>query len=100
LLNKEVHAILSDWVYIFIAILLRVFREYIGVPPHIYLKQVRNERAKALYAKGFSIALIAHEIGFTDQSDFSKHFKQITGITPNKYSNIIQELSPERVKMK
>jgi AraC-like DNA-binding protein len=80
--------------------LIRVFREYIGVPPHVYLKQVRIKRAKDLFAKGFSIAFIAHEIGFTDQSHFSKQFKQITGITPNKYSNIIQELSPGRVTMK
>lgn len=80
--------------------LIRVFRERIGVPPHVYLKQVRIKRAKVLLAKGFSIAFIAQEIGFTDQSHFSKQFKQITGITPNKYSNIIQELSPERVKIK
>ena len=80
--------------------LIRVFRDCIGVPPHVYLKQVRIKRAKNLLAKGFSIAFVAHEIGFTDQSHFSKQFKQITGITPNKYSNIIQELSPGRVTMK
>ena len=80
--------------------LIRVFREYVGVPPHAYLKQVRIKRAKVLLAKGVSIAFIAQEIGFTDQSHFSKQFKQITGITPNKYSNIVQELSPERVTMK
>jgi AraC-like DNA-binding protein len=80
--------------------LIRVFREYIGVPPHIYLKQVRIKRAKALLAKGFSMAFVAHEAGFTDQSHFSKQFKQITGITPNKYSNIIQESSAKKVRMK
>jgi AraC-like DNA-binding protein len=80
--------------------LIRVFRACVGVPPHVYLKQVRIKRAKELVAKGFSIAFIAHEIGFTDQSHFSKQFKQITGITPSKYSNIIQELSPSRVTMK
>lgn len=80
--------------------LIRLFKKCIGVPPHIYLKQVRIKRAKALLAKGFSMAFIAHEMGFTDQSHFSKQFKQITGITPKKYSNIIQEISHERVKMK
>lgn len=72
--------------------LIRVFSECIGVPPHVYLKQVRIKRAKELLAKGFSLAFIAHEMGFTDQSHFSKQFKQITGITPSKYSNIVQEL--------
>ncbi len=80
--------------------LIRVFSKCIGVPPHVYLKQVRIKRAKVLLAKGFSLAFIAHEIGFTDQSHFSKQFKQITGITPHKYSNIIQDLSPGRVTMK
>lgn len=80
--------------------LIRVFKESIGVPPHAYLKQVRIKRAKALLAQKFSISFTANEVGFTDQSHFSKQFKQITGITPNKYSNIIQDLSPEKVKMK
>lgn len=80
--------------------LIRVFREYMGVPPHVYLKQVRIKRAKELLAKGHSMAFIAHEIGFTDQSHFAKQFKQITGITPKKYSNIIQEFSPKKVKIK
>ena len=80
--------------------LIRVFHKCIGVPPHIYLKQVRIKRAKVLLAKGFSMAFIAHEVGFADQSHFTKQFKQITGITPKKYSNIIQENSPGKVKMK
>ncbi|SMD15856.1 AraC family transcriptional regulator [Sporomusa malonica] len=80
--------------------LIRIFKERIGVPPHVYLKQVRIKRAKVLLAKGFSMSFIAQEAGFTDQSHFAKQFKQITGITPKKYSNIIQEISPERAKMK
>lgn len=71
--------------------LLRIFRERLGVPPHAYLKQVRIKRAKELLAKGRSMAFVAQETGFTDQSHFAKQFKQITGITPKKYSNIIQE---------
>lgn len=80
--------------------LIRVFHKCIGVPPHIYLKQVRIKRAKMLLAKGESLAFIAHEVGFADQSHFTKQFKQITGITPKKYSNIIQENSSGKVKMK
>ncbi|MBP2656140.1 MAG: transcriptional regulator, AraC family [Firmicutes bacterium] len=80
--------------------LIRVFHKCIGVPPHIYLKQVRIKRAKELLAKGFSMAFIANEVGFVDQSHFTKQFKQITGITPKKYSNIIQEIFTEKVKMK
>lgn len=80
--------------------LIRIFKESTGIPPHTYLKQVRIKRAKNLLAQGFSLSFIANETGFTDQSHFSKQFKQITGITPNKYSNIVQDLSPKRSKMK
>lgn len=77
--------------------LIRVFGQSIGVPPHIYLKQVRIKRAKELLAKGFPALFVAHEMGFVDQSHFSKQFKQITGITPRKYSNFIQGFSPHKV---
>ena len=71
--------------------LIRVFKNHIGVPPHIYQKQVRIKRAKEFLAKGFLPVFVAHEMGFVDQSHFSKQFKQITGITPSQYSNFIQE---------
>ena len=71
--------------------LIRVFKNHIGVPPHIYLKQVRIKRAKEFLAKGFLPVYVAHEMGFVDQSHFSKQFKQITGITPSQYSNFIQD---------
>ena len=71
--------------------LLRVFKNSIGVPPHVYLKQVRIRRAKNLLAKNLPMSFVAQEAGFSDQSHFAKQFKKITGLTPKKYSNIIQE---------
>lgn len=76
--------------------LIRVFREKMGIPPHAYLKQVRITRAKQLFAQGLSVVDVAYQTGFADQSHFTRHFKQITGLTPGKYSNIVQELSPRR----
>jgi AraC-like DNA-binding protein len=70
--------------------LIRVFGESVGVSPHIYLKQVRVKRAKELLTRGLTLAFVAQETGFADQSHFSRHFKQITGLTPGKYSNFIQ----------
>lgn len=83
---------LAELVHLSPFYLLRVFRQSLGIPPHIYLKQVRIEHAKEWLAKGFSVAFAAQETGFSDQSHLSKQFKQITGVTPKKYSNIIQEI--------
>lgn len=77
--------------------LIRVFRENMGIPPHAYLKQVRISRAKQLFSQGLSVLEVAYETGFADQSHFTRHFKQITGLTPGKYSNIVQEFSPRKL---
>ncbi|MDJ0589644.1 MAG: AraC family transcriptional regulator [Pleurocapsa sp. MO_226.B13] len=65
--------------------LLRVFRKALGLPPHAYLVQVRVTEAKKLLARGVSIAEVAAETGFSDQSHLHRHFKRIVGVTPKKY---------------
>lgn len=71
--------------------LIRVFRNQTGLPPHAYLTQVRIRRAKAFLAQGWSIAPVAYETGFVDQSHLTRHFKRIVGVTPGQYSNIVQD---------
>lgn len=71
--------------------LIRVFRNHTGLPPHAYLTQVRVRRAKAFLARGWSIAPVAFETGFVDQSHLTRHFKRIVGVTPGQYSNIVQD---------
>ncbi len=65
--------------------LLRSFQRSIGLPPHAYLIQLRVTRAKELLKQGLSIAQVAFDTGFTDQSHLNRHFKRITGITPKQY---------------
>ncbi|KAB8331751.1 AraC family transcriptional regulator [Scytonema tolypothrichoides VB-61278] len=65
--------------------LLRAFRKEVGLPPHAYLVQVRVARAKAMLSKGLSIAQVAADTGFTDQSHLTRHFKRLVGVTPRKY---------------
>ncbi len=62
----------------------RVFRQETGLSPHQYLIQARIERAKHLLRSGseVSIGRIAHQVGFADQSHFTRHFKRIVGVTP------------------
>jgi AraC-like DNA-binding protein len=62
--------------------LVRVFHQAIGLPPHAYLKHVRLEHAKKRLLAGASIATVAYETGFADQSHLTRRFKQIYGVTP------------------
>lgn len=65
--------------------LLRTFRRTVGLTPHAYLIQIRVQRAKHLLLTNHSITQVALETGFTDQSHFTRRFKQILGITPGQY---------------
>ena len=65
--------------------LIRVFRSEIGLPPHAYLEQVRINRARLLLRMGKSIAEVAFQTGFSDQSHLTRHFKKMTGVTPGQY---------------
>lgn len=67
--------------------LLRVFREEVGLPPHAYHNQVRVELGKRLLTDGVAISQAAAAAGFTDQSHFTRVFKQFTGATPRQYQS-------------
>ena len=63
---------------LFIKVMGHSFREQIN--------RVRVEEAKRLLtATDYSLSQIAVAVGFSDQSSFSKVFKRVTGLTPNRY---------------
>ena len=65
--------------------LLRVFRDYVGIPPHAYLIQRRVRAARALLLDGRPIAEVALAVGFTDQSHLNQHFRRVIGLPPGQY---------------
>ncbi len=65
--------------------LCRIFRDEVGLPPHVYQTQVRLARAKTLLALGKSIGEVAADTGFADQSHFTRQFRRVTGVTPGHY---------------
>ncbi len=64
----------------------RQFKQSMGMTPHQYLLQQRVAQAKLLLkgTKG-AIADIALQCGFNSQSHLTKHFRDVTGITPGAY---------------
>jgi AraC family transcriptional regulator len=65
----------------------RQFRAATGLPPHQYVIARRVERAKQLLQAGtdLSLAEVAVCAGFSDQSQFSHHFKRLVGVTPGQF---------------
>ena len=63
-----------------------LFHKTVGVSFREYLCQTRVEGSKQLLLyTDYSLADIAAAMGFPDQSNFSKVFKRITGLSPGKY---------------
>ena len=65
---------------------IRTFSAATGMPPHAYLVSLRVERAKALLREGHSPTEAALETGFYDQSQLTRHFKRVTGVTPARFA--------------
>ena len=65
----------------------RQFKAATGLPPHQYVIARRVERAQQLLHpdRDLSLAEIAARAGFSDQSQFSHHFKRLVGVTPGQF---------------
>ncbi|MDB5311146.1 MAG: AraC family transcriptional regulator [Gemmataceae bacterium] len=65
----------------------RQFKAATGLPPHQYVIARRVDRAKQLLqeSRDLSLAEVAAHAGFSDQSQFSHHFKRLVGVTPGQF---------------
>ena len=66
-----------------------LFKQSIGQSPHKYITQCRLERAKQLLHRDLAIAFICHEVGFKNQSHFTRVFRQHFKITPKAYRDLL-----------
>lgn len=63
-----------------------LFKQFLNTSPHKYLSHYRiNKACEFLKDKSFSIAEVANMSGYSDPVVFQKFFKNIMGISPNKY---------------
>ena len=64
----------------------RLFKQITGITPHVYLANLRLERARELLLEStLPISEIAAMVGYQSQSHFTKIFKSVTGTTPRVF---------------
>jgi AraC-like DNA-binding protein len=66
--------------------LFSLFRNQLNTTPQVFWSAIRLEEAiKRLIAGNASLADIAHDLGFSAASNFSRFFKEHTGVSPSEY---------------
>ena len=73
----------------------RAFKASTGTTPHEWLQACRVERARGLLRRpSLSLAAIAAECGFADQSHFTRIFRRATGQPPGNWRDLREPLPP------
>ena len=76
----------------------RVFRKHTNKSPMQFVDHVRIEKAKEFLTTrsgSMPVSQIAHTAGFYDSSNFNKHFKKATGLTPSAFKLKAKPLSSQ-----
>ena len=66
--------------------IVRSFRRATGLPPLAWRRQYRLSTSCRLLLDGEAIARIAADLGFADQSHFTRHFRNTMGVAPAAYA--------------
>jgi len=70
--------------------LARQFRRAFGVSPYRFQLMRRLEQAREALAKGSSLAETAVACGFSDQAHFTRHFRNVYGLSPGHWRSLQQ----------
>jgi len=81
--------ILSEEVAIHPVHISRSFKKYMQCSFSSYIIKIRIEKAcEKIKASNTQLCTVAYEVGFFDQSHFSKCFKKYTGLAPSQYKEL------------
>jgi signal transduction histidine kinase/DNA-binding LacI/PurR family transcriptional regulator/AraC-like DNA-binding protein/CheY-like chemotaxis protein len=71
--------------------LSRVFSRELGLTPWEYLNRYRVSRAKELlHNPENTVGSVAQQVGFKDQTYFSRVFRKVTGLSPQAYRETLE----------
>jgi len=74
-----------------------LFKQIIGLSPHQYVLYKRICEAQRQLAAGrLTLSEVALNLGFSDQSHFSRAFRKIAGTTPTRYARKAADGKNER----
>lgn len=74
--------------------LIRSFRRTFGLPPYVYVEQLRLQHARSLIERGVRLSAAALMSRFSDQSHLTRRFKRTYGITPGVYAARVRARAP------
>ncbi|MEM7547051.1 MAG: AraC family transcriptional regulator [Pseudomonadota bacterium] len=67
----------------------KLFKQYMGVTPNVYMNTLRSERAiEDLLNSDKSVTDIAFDLGFSSQASFTRFFSSNVGIAPSEYRRV------------
>lgn len=74
-----------------------LFREQLNTTPHVFWSGVRIEEAMRRVSQGEVLTEVALDLGFTAPGNFSRFFKEHTGVSPSRFQRAANSHSPVTV---
>lgn len=74
-----------------------LFREQLNTTPNIFWSGVRIEEAMRRVSQGEALTEVALDLGFSAPGNFSRFFKEHTGVSPSKFQRAANSFSPVTV---